>query len=123
MTNRLMREGLAHKHAGMKDEDFFAMIDATGGWPVGYRFVGFEHTDERKAGFTNAPHNSGWWTVVADADDYYLWKLSPECLQRVVDAVRASIRIPVVDALKLSIRNSRNWPAALAGKRAAGEQP
>lgn len=112
--SRLMREGLAHRHMGMKDHDFFALIDATGGWPLGYQYVGFEHTDSRAAGFCNSQQNTGWWTVLFSADDYYLWKLSPAALQRIADAVRGSIRLTVVDASKLQIRNSRGYTAALA---------
>lgn len=87
MSKILMREGLAHSNFTLKDSEFFEMIDATGGWPVGYRYVGFEHTDERDAGFCNSPRNTGWWTVVADSDDYYMWKLSAAALQRIADAV------------------------------------
>lgn len=81
-----MQEGLRHQYAGLKDEEFFQLIDATGGWPFGYEYVGFEHTDERKAGFCNTSHNTGWWTVLYHADDYYTWKLSAKGLQRIVDA-------------------------------------
>lgn len=110
----LMREGLAHEHSGVEDADFLALIDSTGGWPLGYRYVGFEHSSKRAAGFCNSPQNTGWWTVIASADDYYLWKLSPEALQRVVDAAVSAIRLPRVDAQKLSVKNSRGWKAALA---------
>lgn len=113
-TRRLMREGLAHHFPGMKDSDFFALIDATGGWPLDYRSVGFEHTDNRAAGFTNSPNNDGWWTVVADSDDYYLWKLSPAALQRVVDAAVSTIRLPKVNAQAMWIKNSRGHRAFVA---------
>jgi hypothetical protein len=113
MSDRKMVDGLRHERAGLEDAEFFAHIDANGGWPLGYRYVGFEHTDSRKAGFTNSPHNSGWWTVVASADDYHLWKLSPEALQRIVDAAVTAIRLPRLDASKLHIKNSRGWRSAL----------
>lgn len=107
MSGRLMRAGLAHQWAWSGESGtFFAAIDSSGGWPLGYKFVGFEHTDERAAGFTNSPHNDGWWTVVAGADDYYLWKLSPEALQRVADAVLNAARITPVVAANLWIKNS-----------------
>jgi hypothetical protein len=103
MSERMMVAGLCHERPGLSDKDFFARIDANGGWPLGYRYVGFEHTDKRAAGFTNERHNTGWWTVIADADDYYLWKLTPEALQRVADAVVGAVRLPRVDATKLWI--------------------
>jgi hypothetical protein len=118
MSKRQMIPGLRHEGMSTKDFEFFAAIDAAGGWPVDYRYVGFEHTDTRAAGFCNSPANDGWWTVIASADDYYLWKLSPEALQRIVDATVSAIRLPRVDAQKLHIKNSRGWSAAL-GKPAA----
>lgn len=114
MSKILMREGLAHSNFTLKDSEFFEMIDATGGWPVGYRYVGFEHTDERDAGFCNSPRNTGWWTVVADSDDYYMWKLSAAALQRIADAVVSSIRLSAVSASRISIRNSRGYTATVA---------
>ncbi len=112
-VERLMVDGLRHKYAGLSDAEFFAEIDAHGGWPNGYRYVGFEHADARAAGFTNSHSNTGWWTVLAEADDYYLWKLSPAALQRVVDGVISALTIPRVNAQKLSIRNSRGRQATL----------
>lgn len=114
MSERRMVAGLRHAYAGLKSEEFFAHIDANGGWPLGYRYVGFVHSDEREAGFCNSAHNDGWWTVVASADDYYLWKLSPEALQRIVDAAVESITLPKVNAQKLWIRDSRGYRAAIA---------
>ena len=102
-----MREGLAHAHACLNDDAFFKLIDATGGWPAGYEYVGFEHTSERAAGFTNSNQNTGWWTTLNSQDDYYLWKLSPKALQRIVDAERDSFR----DELS-------RWVHMLADKRA-----
>lgn len=113
MSGRHMVKGLVHKHMATKDEDFFALIDATGGWPLGYKFIGFEHTEERAAGFTNSPRNDGWWTVTHSADDYYIWKLSPEALQRIGDAMRAAITLSHPIAHKLYIRNSRGSKAVL----------
>jgi hypothetical protein len=115
----LMRAGLVHDLMSFEEADFYVAIDASGGWPLGYRYVGFEHTETRAAGFTNSPHNSGYWTVVADADDYYLWKLSPAALQRIADAVVSSIRLPKVNARALLLRNSRGYPATLAKDQAA----
>lgn len=118
MTERKMQPGLVHEFAGVKDGSFFALIDTTGGWPVGFKYVGFEHTDSRAAGFTNSPRGNGWWTVVASADDYYLWKLSPEAMQRIVDAAAEFsariVRNHRADAAKLDIRNSRGYVAARA---------
>lgn len=115
MKEHLMRgEGLAHKYPGYKDAELFAAIDATGGWPLGYQFIGFEHSDSREAGFCNSPHNSGWWAVVASADDYYMWKLSPEALQRITDAVVSAIRLPSIHAESLWIKNYRGHRAEVA---------
>ena len=106
-AGRKMVEGLTHKFAWAGDDaKFFQSIDEHGGWPAGYQFVGFEHTDERAAGFCNSRQNTGWWTVIADADDYYLWKLSPAALQRVVDAAIAAARITQPAAATLWIRDS-----------------
>lgn len=114
MSDIKMIVGLSHKWASSGDDaTFFQQIDALGGWPVGFQFVGFEHTDERKAGFTNSPNNSGWWTVLASADDYYLWKLSPAALQRVVHAAISAVRLPEPKASTLSIQTSRGHRAAL----------
>lgn len=110
----LMREGLVHRHSGIGDDEFFKMIDNTGGWPLGYQYVGFEHTEKRAAGFCTSPHNSGWWTVLASADDYYLWKLSPKALQRIADAVRERITISYINADHLRIKNWRGHTAAVS---------
>lgn len=85
MMGILAREGLHHQWCA-KDESFFKLIDETGGWPLGYQYVGFEHTTERRAGFCNSSHNTGYWTVLFCADDYYLWKLSHEAIARIADA-------------------------------------
>lgn len=121
MADRLMVPGLRHEYSSVKDHDFFTAIDACGGWPLGYQYVGFEHTDSRAAGFCNSRQNTGWWTVVANADDYYLWKLSPEALQRVVDAAVAAIQLPRPAAHKLHIKNSMGWQATLAASQPKGE--
>ena len=117
MSNRMMREGLAHAHACMKDEDFFALVDATGGWPVGYSFVGFEHSESRAAGFCNSSQNTGWWTVIADADDYYLWKLSPAALQKIADAAISAARITQVSAKNLHIKNFMGRRSVIAAAK------
>lgn len=112
------RKGLVHKYAGLSEEAFFQLIDETGGWPIGYAFVGFDHSDERDAGFTNDPTNDGWWTVLNSADDYYLWKLSPNALQKVVDAALNAARITQVDASKLWIKNSRGYRLTVQKEKA-----
>jgi len=56
--------------------NFFARIDECGGWPLGKQYVGFQHSDERLAGFTDTPRSDGWWTTICHVDDYYFWKLS-----------------------------------------------
>jgi hypothetical protein len=86
-----------------KDYSFFARIDETGGWPVGYDYVGFEHSDARRAGFTKAPVSHGWWTTLSHADDYYLWKVSPAGKRRFAEAivhkVRYSVTCPSVERI------------------------
>jgi hypothetical protein len=115
MSARKMVPGLAHKWAWSSDDTkFFAEIDRLGGWPAGFSHVGFSHTDEREAGFCNSPRNDGWWTVLASADDYYLWKLSPAAVQRIVDATLAAARITRVDAQSIRIMNSQGSRAVLA---------
>lgn len=100
---RRMVPGLRHLHPGLDLGAFFAMVDEHGGWPVGYGYVGFRHSDEREAGFCDSAANDGWWTVVASADDYHLWKLSPKALQRVVEEVvrKVSVCAPTVGSLKI----------------------
>jgi hypothetical protein len=121
MSNRKMVPGLSHQFRwASKDGLFFAAIDAAGGWPIGFAYVGFEHTDERAVGFTNSPHNDGWWTVLASADDYYVWKLSPQALQRIVDAVIRSTTVNAPKASALWIKSSSGHRAAITE---AKEQP
>jgi hypothetical protein len=115
MSARLMRPGLRHDwNWSGKEEMFFRSIDETGGWPVGYQFVGFVHSDDREAGFCNSPHNDGWWTVIASSDDYYLWKLSPAFLQSIVDSAILAASLPRVDVQKVHIKNSRGYRATIA---------
>lgn len=110
----LMVPNLRHARSSMGDAEFFAHIDECGGWPIGFGYVGFEHTESRSAGFCNSPRNSGWWTVVASADDYYLWKLSPAALQRIADAVIDASRPTRVDAQKVYIKGFCGFNAARA---------
>lgn len=75
----LDRPSLIHKSWMIKDGQFMAEIDATGGWPVGFLYVSFYHAVEDKGRvckFTNVELRTGWWTTVLSADDYYWWKLS-----------------------------------------------
>ena len=117
--SRHMRDGLSHKFAwAVDDGKFFAAIDESGGWPIGYKYVGFCHTDEREAGFCNSPHNDGWWTVIASADDYYLWKLSPEALKRVTDAAVSHF----IKSLAANTNPSAMWIKDWRGHRATIQQ-
>ena len=117
--SRKMQAGLVHAYAGIGNEKFFTLIDETGGWPLGYAYVGFEHTDERAAGFCNSPGNDGWWTVVATADDYYMWKLSPEAIGRIAQAAldRAASVVRSVSVKDLKPNDSRGRYAALNGEK------
>ena len=75
----LFRKELIHTSPWMKIEDFMLAIDNTGGWPIGYKCVQFYHAvdyNRRICKFTNTDINTGWWTTVCRADDYYWWKLS-----------------------------------------------
>lgn len=78
-TEPLVRPELIHTRAGLPIEEFFPLIDATGGWPVGYQYVSFFHdgpTGNRYCQFTTYPLRTGWWTTICSADDYYYWKIS-----------------------------------------------
>lgn len=55
---------------------FFRQVDETGGWPLGYPFVAYHHSDKRECIFMSTQINTGWWTTVCSADEYYWWKVS-----------------------------------------------
>jgi len=115
-----MIPGLRHDYAGLDDSEFFKKIDECGGWPVGFQYVGFEHTDVRAAGFSNSCHNTGWWTTLFNADDYYIWKLSPKALQAIVDAAIDAARVTRVDAGRMFLRN---WRGHTATRQVAAREP
>lgn len=112
---RLMRDGLRHNYPGFPASSFFAAIDATGGWPLGYAYVGFAHTDGREAGFCNSLLNDGWWTILASADDYYLWKLSPEALKRITDTAVDHF----LGGLRVNTDPSKMWFKSYRGGKSA----
>lgn len=109
MSNELKRAGLAYPWLANKTDAFMRMIDETGGWPQGFQYVGFAHTDEREASFRNSSSNTGWWTCLYSADDYYLWKLSPAALQRFADAIYRQLTITRPDIAKLRLMTERGW--------------
>lgn len=109
---RKIIEGLSHRF-GMSKSEFYELIDKCGGWPLEFKYVGFQHTDERAAGFTNSPYNDGWWTILANSDDYHIWKLSPDALQRIADAVRDAITMSYPDISKLFIFDSTRGRAVI----------
>lgn len=79
---------------GDKDEQFFARVDAYGGWPVGMKYVSFYHSGPggpRECEFGNTYLRTEWWTTVYQADDYYRWKLSPEAIAKIRDEERRKI--------------------------------
>jgi hypothetical protein len=79
----LVRRDLIHPW-GEPKEKFLQLIDDTGGWPVGYTYVSFYHDGpcgNRYCVFTTYPLQTEWWTMVCNADEYYLWKLSPNALK------------------------------------------
>ena len=114
----LMPNGLSHKHMGFSDAAFFELIDKCGGWPIGYKYVGFEHTDARKAGFSNSPFNTGYWTTLFNVDDYYMWKLSPAAMNRIAMAIKNRVAQTIqndgFNLAKVSITNSRGHTATLS---------
>jgi hypothetical protein len=61
---------------------FFQRIDECGGWPVGMKYVSFAHSDKRECQFGNEYLRTGWWTTIADSDEYFLWKLSDEAKRK-----------------------------------------
>lgn len=80
-TETITKPAKLYQLWGEKDEKFFARIDEYGGWPVGMKYVSFFHSGPdgpRKCEFGNEYLRTGWWTTIAEADDYYLWKLSPQ---------------------------------------------
>jgi hypothetical protein len=93
MSDELDRKELVHPW-GAPEEKFMALIDATGGWPHGYRYVSFFHDGpcgNRWCKFTNTELRTGWWTTVASSDDYYWWKLSPERKEKELAAARKQL--------------------------------
>lgn len=116
MKDCLARDGLVYTH-GILSDDFFDLVDRTGGWPVGYQYVGIEHTKQRAAIFTNNRTNTEWWSLLYTADDYYMWKLSPEAIERIAASAIAKVAESLAEiklkADKLGIRDSRGYIAAL----------
>ena len=91
----LVRRELIHTNFLLKDEAFFELIDASGGWPVGYRYVSLYHDgpcgENRYCKFTNVRLNTEWWSTICSSDDYYYWKLSSEKIRAIAVAVRSTI--------------------------------
>lgn len=75
---------LYHTHCESKDS-FFRRIDDCGGWPVDKKYIQFYHdiSSNRPCKFANEYVRDEWWTTVADSDEYYQWKLSPEAIERI----------------------------------------
>lgn len=79
---------------GDKDHEFFARVDKYGGWPVGMKYVSFYHSGPagpRECEFGNEYLNTGWWTTVFEADDYYRWKLSDKAIAKIRAEERKAI--------------------------------
>jgi len=94
MSEILVRKELIHKSPGYKDEKFIEDIDATGGWPVGFKFVSFYHSLEyegRYCKFGNRYLREPFWTTVISADDYYWAKMSDEAKKKVTNAARKQL--------------------------------
>lgn len=88
---KMAHKGLRHAYAGLSAADFFEHIDAVGGWPLDYPYVGFAHSDAREAAFTMEPTHHGYWTTLYHRDDYLMWKLSPVAWDRIFDGVREDL--------------------------------
>lgn len=81
----LVREELIHTSFRLKNEDFYGMIDATGGWPSEFRYVSFFHdgpTGNRYCKFTHNPLRTGWWTTICSKGDYLAWKFKLKMQER-----------------------------------------
>jgi hypothetical protein len=90
----LVRRELIHTSFMLTDEALFALIDASGGWPVGFKYVSFYHdgpTGDRYCKFTNVSLHTGWWTTICSADDYYYWKLSAGKKAAIAKEIRANV--------------------------------
>ena len=73
------------------DDSFFKKIDECGGWPVNLKYVSFCHSDKRECIFGMESLRNEWWTTIYSADDYYMWKLSPEAKDKWEKSVRRKI--------------------------------
>ncbi len=71
-----MNENILYHTSGDSLDTFFSRVDKFGGWPLAANFVGFHHSDERECSFVKENISNGWFTVMYDKDDYYIWKLS-----------------------------------------------
>jgi hypothetical protein len=76
MSDEIERCELTHKYPGYPLGSFLLDIDNTGGWPIGFKYVSFHHSNKRSCMFGNVPLRTEWWTTICSADDYYWWKIS-----------------------------------------------
>ena len=77
------------------NDSFFQRIDAFGGWPVGNKYVSFAHSDKRECKFGNDYLRTGWWTTVADSDEYYLWKLSADAKKKLKAELLRELKVRI----------------------------
>lgn len=79
-----------HHRRNDTDSEFFRRIEQYGGWPLedDQQYVGFEHTDERRAGFTDKPYSTGMWTTIYHRDDYLWWKISDRRKDKIARDIR-----------------------------------
>ena len=96
---------LCHEGPGLSKDSFFKEIDRLGGWPVGAKYVSFEHNDERRCVFGNNYLRTGWWTTVAEADDYYIWKLSPDAYRKIEQQVKRNLLITVSSMMDEGVKD------------------
>lgn len=95
MDNKeLVRKELVHLCSRLPIEDFFELIDQSGGWPVGWKYVSFFHDGpigNRYCKFTNHELRTGWWTTICSSDDYYYWKLSDDKKQLLINQAKKDL--------------------------------
>jgi len=82
-----MIPGLSLQYGQYATATLYDDIEKIGGWPMEYKYAGFNHSERREVGFTNNPEGNGWWTVVGNKDDYHLSRVSQERLDKYTERV------------------------------------
>lgn len=73
-----IKDKLPFSHEWVKDTvtSLTAKIDLCGGWPTEAKALLFYHDDKRECVFCEEIKNTGFWTTVLTADEYYWEKIS-----------------------------------------------